>query len=134
MLKRIRSIAFGLCVTTLVGCGGGDSIFATRCGGENILPQIWYGPSPFVGYSATLKRGVQTSVNATVTPESCRGEMDFQVTGTLPPGMTLDQGNVKGTPTVAGTYGFTVSIIGVDGYERVVTPTRSNGVLLTVVN
>jgi hypothetical protein len=125
-----------LAVLGLVACtsGCGDGGFFGGCGRDNEVFQIWFGSNPYVVATGTAKRGVASEFKATVSPESCRGEMNFGVTGTLPPGMRIDQGNVVGTPSTAGTYTFQVLIVSVDGYKTLTDTPRSNGVILTVVN
>jgi hypothetical protein len=55
------------------------------------------------------------------------------VSGDLPPGLTLaDDGTLSGTPTTAGSYGYTVAAIGdhttADSHDRIdVTPSANSG-------
>jgi lysophospholipase L1-like esterase len=55
-------------------------------------------PAPVVGvaYSTTLSASGSTPISFSLA------------TGTLPPGLALSAGVLSGTPTVAGTYGFTL--------------------------
>ena len=123
---NIRHFSVVLCVTAVVslaGCGGG------ACGEKSQS----FGVS-FAVQSLTLPTGKPTSLQSVVTPESCRSSMKFSVfSGQLPVGMELDNGNVVGTPTVAGAYRFQVSITNVDGYEPISIPPRSSQITVNVV-
>jgi hypothetical protein len=133
MLRPLKQLgSTSLLTLGLVSCGDGG--FFGGCGRENELFQIWFGSNPYTTFTGTLKKGSPYEIKATVSPESCRGEMNFSVTGTLPPGMKLDQGNVVGTPSTTGSYTFQVAIVSVDGYKTLSGTPKSNGVILNVTN
>ena len=123
---NIRHISALLCAVTIVsiaGCGGG------ACGDKSQS----FGVS-FAVQALTLPTGKPASLQSVITPESCRSSMKFSVfSGQLPVGMELDNGNVVGTPTVAGAYRFQVSITNVDGYEPISIPPRSSQITVNVV-
>ena len=57
--------------------------------------------------SDALKPNEAADIRSTITPESCRNDMVFAVVGgSLPPGLKLDSGNLRGTPTLEGEYRF----------------------------
>ena len=104
-------------------CGGGGV-----CGEKSQTFRISIDPKVF-----NLKIGVPAELKSTVMPESCRFDITYSVkTGSLPPGMTLIDGNVAGTPTQAGTYQFQVFIDAISGYESVSSFTAPRSALITV--
>jgi hypothetical protein len=68
-------------------------------------------PVPVVVGPASLPRGRFGATYAqTITASGPPGPFAFAVTaGALPPGLTLSGGVLSGTPTAAGTFGFTVT-------------------------
>lgn len=85
------------------------------------------------GSPGPLKIGVPAELKSTITPESCRLDITYSVkTGSLPPGMSIVDGNIVGTPTQAGTYQFQVYIDAIDGYESVFSFSAPRSALTTV--
>ncbi|HSV52207.1 MAG TPA: putative Ig domain-containing protein [Burkholderiaceae bacterium] len=106
----IGSIALALSVALLGGCGGGSD---DPCG-----EKMQFFAIAFAAEKHSLKLGKPATIASTVTPESCRGDMSFAVrSGALPPGMTIENGNVTGTPTQSGEFNFQIYISGVEGYQ-----------------
>lgn len=63
---------------------------------------------------------VETSYSVTLEAEGGNGEYTWSLeSGTLPAGLSLDEsaGTIAGTPTLAGTSGFTVKVSSEDGQE-----------------
>lgn len=67
---------------------------------------------PAITLSALPNTVAGSAYGASVTAAPGGGNYSFALTGTLPPGMIFNQGNLSGTPTVAGVYGFTVTATG----------------------
>ncbi len=121
----MRKITASILITSLFGlisCGGGST---GPCGSDLEVFSV-----RFAQASYTIAKGTPASINSNITPESCRGSMQFEISnGTisgepssnssiyLPPGMTLSNGNITGTPTTSGTYTFALYISGVKGYK-----------------
>jgi hypothetical protein len=96
-------------IAALTACGGGDS----ACGEKSQSFGIEFAPRAYA-----FKVGTESTITATITPESCRGDMTIGVaSGAIPPGMSLVRGNVTGKPTTSGTYTFQASISAVNGYQ-----------------
>ena len=120
-----------LCASTIIflaACGGGDD---SPCGEKSQVFAV-----EFETKSLSLPTGKPASLQSTVTPESCRADMTFALKdGTLPTGMSLNNGNVAGTPTTPGTYKFQVSITAVDGYQNIIAfaAPRSSQITVTIV-
>ncbi|MDO9481552.1 MAG: hypothetical protein Q8Q84_03110 [Hydrogenophaga sp.] len=67
-------------------------------------------------YNATL--GSNTSIETKIFPESCRDFMTVTLrNGTLPQGLTIEGGNLKGAPSEAGEFKVQLAISGVSGYQ-----------------
>jgi len=119
-----------VCASTVVllsACGGGGD---DACGEKSQVFGI-----EFDAKSVSLPVGKPATLRSTVTPESCRPDMTFIVRdGTLPRGMSLDSGNVAGTPTTAGTYKFQIGIEAVGGYQPLLAfiAPRSSQITVTV--
>jgi hypothetical protein len=106
----MRFITFALLSITalLSACGGGGV-----CGADSQIFEISLVKSSYQG-----KVGVPLEIQTILRPESCRGSMNIQnISGDLPPGMNISNGNVTGTPTRSGSYSFRLAIAGVDGYD-----------------
>lgn len=127
MTVRIFSLIPTLLFTwALASCGGGSD----PCGAQTQPFGI-----DFAVKTSTVKLGQVTKLSSTVTPESCRNSMTFMTrNGNIPPGMTLVNGDVAGTPTVVGTYSFQVYISAVSGYLPIseITAPRSGLITMTV--
>lgn len=94
----------------LVACGGGSD---APCGQRSEYFGVSFEPSTY-----SLKVGQQATIASKLTPESCRGDTHFSATSNgIPPGMALQDGNVTGVPTQAGSYKFQLTVISVDGYK-----------------
>lgn len=107
---------------------GGEDLFGVGlCSSENPLFTVSYLPP------LSLKKGSYYEIRGSVFPERCRKDMIFSTSGSLPPGLKLDQGNIVGTPTTLGSYTLQVEITGVAGYIRFNT-VPSNRFTLNVVN
>lgn len=100
-------------VLVLHGCGGGSSL----CGADSQSFTI-----DFANSSYALVKGTPSTITSTITPESCRSNMTFS-SSTLflnnppPPGMSITNGNLVGTPTTSGTYTYRMGIDSVGGYQ-----------------
>ena len=124
MYKRIFSASFAIAAAMAISACGGGGV----CGEKSQTFRISIDPKVF-----NLKIGVPAELKSTVMPESCRFDITYSVkTGSLPPGMTLIDGNVAGTPTQAGTYQFQVFIDAISGYESVSSFTAPRSALITV--
>ncbi len=87
-------------------CGGGGG-----GGGGAPVPPTLLSPS-----AGTLQNGTPGSVYRATFMASGSIPITWSVTGTLPPGMSLDPGGqYSGTPTAAGTYNFTVTATNAGG-------------------
>ena len=58
--------------------------------------------------------GVPYSATLTATPAN----VNWSVTGSLPYGLTLNDGTISGTPTRAGNFSFTITVITADGTDN----------------
>lgn len=68
--------------------------------------------------TSTLPNGVVGVPYEFNIPTTGATAASFKVSGNVPPGLLLsNQGTLKGTPTLEGTYAFTVIATGVDGSE-----------------
>jgi hypothetical protein len=122
-----KAIICAAAVASLTACGGGgDSI----CGEKTQAFGVEFETKSFA-----LATGTSATLASKVTPESCRSDMTFGIkSGVLPTGMTLNNGNVTGAPSVPGTFKFQIYIIGVKGYQPYadfIAP-RSSQVTVTV--
>ncbi len=123
MFKRNHVMAAVL-FSALTGCGGGDE----PCGEKSQTFSLSFPQS-----LASLHVGVPATVSSEFKPESCRGDASFALrSGALPPGMTLTNGNVSGTPTAMGEYKFQLSVDGVHGYQFLLATLVSNTVTVKV--
>jgi hypothetical protein len=94
-------------------CGGGSD---APCGASYETFSIFFTPS-----TQTITSGTPVTVVSTVKPENCRGDMTFSSASTLPPGMSLSNGNITGTPTKTGTFSIYVQIDSVNNYGSFTT-------------
>lgn len=95
-LRRLLRIALGLSVLTLASCSDCTLAVATRS-----LPDATLGVNYFFELNS-----------------NCGGDDWFLQTGTLPPGIGLQEnGDVKGVPTATGTFQFTVGVVDFDSGE-----------------
>jgi hypothetical protein len=93
----------------LAACG---SDFGTPCGAKSQVFGINFEKTAYSG-----KVGEELKIETKLIPETCRADMTFSIkTGDLPPGMAIVDGNIFGTPTVAGTFEFQIYIISVLNY------------------
>ena len=107
-----RLILGSLLAASLAACGGGGE--TEVCAANNQSFSIDFEESRF---SASV--GSPTTIEATVFPESCLGDMTFAVrTGALPQGLALKDGSIEGTPSEAGTFTVQIAIVGVRGYQE----------------
>jgi hypothetical protein len=74
-------------------------------------------PAPQVGSSAPPTGFVNVSYNFTFTATGGNGNVTFGLgSGTVPPGLSLDNSGVlRGQPTTAGSYTFSVTVTDADG-------------------
>ncbi|WP_144289932.1 hypothetical protein [Ideonella sp. A 288] len=107
----------------LASCGGGSS-----CGAETQSFGITFANSAY-----SLKVGQAATVNSSITPESCRSSMTVRtLNGSLPNGMEFKDGNLVGTPTLAGRFVFQAYISAVDGYQSILTFTAPRSAQITI--
>lgn len=128
MYKKVSLALGALATITLASCGGGGE--GDLCGEKSQTFAVNFDAKAY-----TLKVGQAASVHSSVTPESCRSDISFSVeNGSLPPGMSIANGDIVGTPTTAGTYKFQIYIVGIHGYQEVVKfiAPRSGQIALTV--
>jgi len=110
-----RQIASGLCVSALVGCGGGH-------GGYGSMMM----PAPTVSFSqpaaaATINFGQALTVAWTSAyTTSCTATTSSAVGGTFS-GTQMPSGNQTVVPTAAGTYTYTLSCTGSGGTKSAST-------------
>jgi hypothetical protein len=67
---------------------------------------------PTITLSALPNASAGTAYSASVTAAPAGGNYSFTLAGTLPPGLSFNNGGFSGTPAVAGVYGFTVTATG----------------------
>ena len=66
----------------------------------------------------TAKVGEELKVETQLIPETCRVDASFSVkSGELPPGTSIVDGHIFGTPTTAGVYEFQIYLTAVKNYE-----------------
>jgi len=96
-------------LTTACGGGGGGG----PCGAPNQIFSISFLNSEYYSYV-----GIPSTVSPIINPVSCINDMSLQLAGgRLPPGMSISNGKITGTPTTAGTYQLSLGIAGVAGYD-----------------
>ncbi len=126
--KKLLTASSAIAVAiALTACGGGDN----PCGSKSQAFSVGFDLRAF-----DIKIGVPVEIKSTTSPESCRQDITYSVkNGSLPPGMSLINGNVVGTPTLAGTFQFQVFIDAISGYEAVssFSPPRSALITVTVM-
>jgi len=127
MIKTfLTSLLYLTTIVSLAACGGGGD---NPCGEKSQVFAI-----AFEAKSVSLPIGKSASLQSTVTPESCRSAMKFSVQGgALPTGMSLNDGNVAGTPTTAGIYKFQIAITAVDGYQSITFANTPRSSQITVL-
>ena len=129
-IRHLSALLCAAAIVSIAGCGGGGGN-DSGCGEKSQSFAIEFEIKSF-----TLPIGKPATLQSVLTPESCRSSMKLNLSsGDFPTGMTLDNGNVVGTPTKAGTYKFQVGITSVDGYQPFITlfPPRSSQVTVNVV-
>lgn len=93
----------------LAACG---SDFGTPCGAKNQVFGINFEKTAYSG-----KVGEELKIETKLIPETCRVDMSFSMkTGDLPPGMSIVDGNIFGTPIEAGEFEFQIYITAVKNY------------------
>ena len=106
-LTRYALILASICF--LAACG---SDFGTPCGAKSQVFGINFEKTAYSG-----KVGEELKIETKLIPETCRADMTFSVkTGDLPPGMSIVEGNIFGTPTEAGVFEFQIYITSVLNY------------------
>jgi hypothetical protein len=106
-LTRYALILASICF--LAACG---SDFGTPCGAKSQVFGINFEKMAYSG-----KVGEELKIETKLIPETCRADMTFSVkTGDLPPGMSIVEGNIFGTPTEAGVFEFQIYITSVLNY------------------
>jgi hypothetical protein len=109
MKKFIKLVSGLILLSAIAGCGGGGG----PCGEPNQIFSISFRNSEYFG-----RVGTALTVSPTINPESCINDMSLQLAGgRLPPGMSISNGKITGTPTTAGNYQFSIGIAGVAGYD-----------------
>jgi hypothetical protein len=100
---RTGNYSFTVSATGFGGCTGGRFYSITT-----ICPTITTG---------SLANGTASvPYNQSLTASPAGGNYIFtQQSGSLPPGLTFNNGTLSGTPTVAGTYTFTIRVTGFSG-------------------
>ncbi len=122
MKKIIRLVSGLILLSAITACGGGGG----PCGQPNQIFSISFLSSEYFG-----RVGTPLSVSPTINPESCINDMSLQLSGgRLPPGMSISNGKITGTPSTAGNYQFSIGIAGVAGYD---TGTRFATATTTIV-
>ena len=121
MKKFIRLVSSLILLSAIAACGGGGP-----CGEPNQIFSISFLNSQYFG-----SVGTPLTVSPTINPASCINDMSLQLSGgRLPPGMSISNGKITGTPTTAGNYQFSIGIAGVAGYD---TGTRFASATTTIV-
>jgi hypothetical protein len=107
---------------------------ATATGSQEYTVVINATPTAITLAPTTLPNGaVGTAYNQTVTASGGAGGFTYSLTGTLPPGLTLNTstGAITGAPTTAGSYNFTIiatdstAATGSQAYSVTVNPAGS---------
>jgi len=112
------SYTFTVTATDMLGASAGQSYTVA------INPVVTLTTTTLAGWTAGL-----AGYSQTISASGGTGPLTFVATGSLPPGLTLSTaGLLSGTPTAAGSYGFTVTAFdslgaaGSHGYTLVVNP------------
>jgi hypothetical protein len=106
-LSRYAIFLASICFLT--ACG---SDFGTPCGAKSQVFGINFEKTAYSG-----KVGEELKIETKLIPETCRADMTFSIkTGDLPPGMSIVEGNIFGTPTEAGVFEFQIYITSVLNY------------------
>lgn len=114
-----RRLAVLFVVSAMAACGGGNN--DSPCGGSSgsIPVFINFQGLNINNNSVRFEVNKPASLNTVVVPEGCRSSMTFAVkSGALPPGMTLENGNVTGVPTIVGEHDLQLMIVAVRGYAE----------------
>jgi hypothetical protein len=107
ILLRYVLILVSACL--VAACG---SDFGTPCGAKSQTFGINFEKT---AYSGTV--GEELKIETKLIPETCRADMTFSIkTGDLPPGMSMVDGNLFGTPAEAGVFEFQIYITAVKNY------------------
>lgn len=102
----VGTVAAGL----LSACGGGGE---ELCAASNQSFSIDFEESQY-----SLAAGTESTITSKIFPESCRADMAVGVrTGAVPPGMSIVNGNLQGTPSEGGEFTVQLTITGVKGYQ-----------------
>jgi hypothetical protein len=109
-LLRILRYALVLASVCFIAACGSD--FGTPCGAKSQVFGINFEKTAYSG-----KVGEELKIETKLIPETCRADMTFSIkTGDLPPGMSIVEGNIFGTPTEAGVFEFQLYITSVLNY------------------
>jgi hypothetical protein len=108
--SRILRYALILASACFIAACGSD--FGTPCGAKSQVFGINFEKTAYSG-----KVGEELKIETKLIPETCRADMTFSIkTGDLPPGMSIVEGNIFGTPTEAGVFEFQIYITSVLNY------------------
>ena len=128
-MKWVLNLVCAASAAILVACGGGsNSICGDQVQGFSI---------DFTNYTYLLSKGTPSTISTVITPESCRSSMHFSSSTSVlnnppPPGMSISNGNLTGTPTTAGSYTYRIGIDSVDGYQSLSSKPYSRMITITV--
>lgn len=120
MNKEIsRTSAILLFLTAvLVSCGGGDDKPCASNVSGALPVGIYFKGLNINNTGVTFKVNEPAALNTDVVPAECRGSMTFAVkSGSIPPGMRLEDGNVIGVPSASGQYRLQLMITEIKGYS-----------------
>ena len=105
-LLAVGAVTIGL----MSACGGGGE---ELCAASNQSFSIDFEESSY-----SLAAGADSTITSKIFPESCRADMTVGVrTGAVPPGLSIVNGNLQGTPSEAGEFKVQLTITGVKGYQ-----------------
>lgn len=89
------------------------------CANKDQAFDLFFGTDRYSTAIYNLALGEPIELRSSITPEACRADMSIAaVGGMLPPGLSIQEGNIRGTPVQEGEWRFALSISKVDGFTQ----------------